>query len=519
MSIKKIGQNLAGIPKLQSGGKVQETYIKKLPEKFSEFDFLFSDAPNIINNGANHVGIMTNVANQYNTELGDPNIEVTKIQRGTRPVDQGRAYYRPWDNEMVIEESLPFLDQWIAELSHAKQYQVDKTGYELHDFQDKVIEGFRAQHPELAELSRADIVDRIAYDTPGTVEHDAHRVIEPKLGHEYVNRVFKQYWANHVVPELQNTLDIKKERGDIPSFDDVRSKAYKDWSTKAAAITNKISPEVLSDTFKYDLDKGKTEKLFKEIVKIQAPPRSEMEALQSRITEADGKYDEGLVHEVLSTIRTSAPKLQTGGKINTNMRKKFQLGGLNAFNNIDFSSFDSVLEAGRPMVGSILGDAAQADNPEMFTNQMVKRLGNQAAANSAEEYWTQERDKALALTTNNRVRKQIEEDFNKNKEEVMQNYTTTQGATNFTDAQSGFMDATGFLDLLSGLQFNTGGNLRSKLGYSDNSPFKSLGSIDIDGNVIDMSRTGKTLLATPDVGEPRELKPYSGTHVFPGATR
>ena len=101
----------------------------------------------------------------------------------------------------------------------------------------------------------------------------------------------------------------------------------------------------------------------------------------------------------------------------------------------------------------------------------------------------------------------------------MQNYTTTQGATNFTDAQSGFMDATGFLDLLSGLQFNTGGNLRSKLGYSDNSPFKSLGSIDIDGNVIDMSRTGKTLLATPDVGEPRELKPYSGTHVFPGATK
>lgn len=197
--------------------------------------------------------------------------------------------------------------------------------------------------------------------------------------------------------------------------------------------------------------------------------------------------------------------------------KKYQLGGLGSFANIDFSNFESVLEAGRPMVGSILQDSVQADNPEMFANTIAGRIGRQSAAGGAEDYWQQQKDAALAGISNSRLRHEIGKGFDNRKDEMMQEYATTQGATNVADINSGFVDASNFLNLLSGLEFKEGGNLMSKLGYSDNSPFKSLKSINIDGNIIDMSKTGTAILATPDVGEPRELAPYSGTHVFPGA--
>lgn len=107
--------------------------------------------------------------------------------------------------------------------------------------------------------------------------------------------------------------------------------------------------------------------------------------------------------------------------------------------------------------------------------------------------------------------------FEDKKQEIMDSYTGSQTAINTLDITGGFLNSSNFLNLLSGLEFKEGGNIMSKLGYSDNSPFKKLSSINIDGNIIDMSQTGTTIMATPDVGEPRELQPYSGTHVFPGA--
>lgn len=58
----------------------------------------------------------------------------------------------------------------------------------------------------------------------------------------------------------------------------------------------------------------------------------------------------------------------------------------------------------------------------------------------------------------------------------------------------------------------------AQLGYADNSPYKNMPSIDIPGNNITMQNTGMPLLAVPDAGAPRVMPPYSGTHMFPGAT-
>jgi hypothetical protein len=57
-----------------------------------------------------------------------------------------------------------------------------------------------------------------------------------------------------------------------------------------------------------------------------------------------------------------------------------------------------------------------------------------------------------------------------------------------------------------------------KLGYSDGSPYRNRKYIVINGDTIDMSKTGIPLRLIPDKGEEKIVDPYSGTHSFPGAT-
>ena len=57
-----------------------------------------------------------------------------------------------------------------------------------------------------------------------------------------------------------------------------------------------------------------------------------------------------------------------------------------------------------------------------------------------------------------------------------------------------------------------------KLGYSDGSPYRNRKYIVINGDTIDMSKTGIPLRLIPDKGEEKIAEPYSGAHSFPGAT-
>lgn len=58
-----------------------------------------------------------------------------------------------------------------------------------------------------------------------------------------------------------------------------------------------------------------------------------------------------------------------------------------------------------------------------------------------------------------------------------------------------------------------------KMGYKDNSPHKENSFIDINSNNITMGNVKKFLLSIPDQGEPKILKPESGTHIFPEASK
>lgn len=64
----------------------------------------------------------------------------------------------------------------------------------------------------------------------------------------------------------------------------------------------------------------------------------------------------------------------------------------------------------------------------------------------------------------------------------------------------------------------------SKLGYSDNSPYKNRDYIPIEGNNITMAKTGKSLTAIPldewdNILGIHDLSPYSGEYEFEGADR
>ena len=69
------------------------------------------------------------------------------------------------------------------------------------------------------------------------------------------------------------------------------------------------------------------------------------------------------------------------------------------------------------------------------------------------------------------------------------------------------------------LGFKKSGGDISQMGYRDDSPYRHREYIDIEteDGVLDMSRTGKTLLAQDlETGEERVLPPYSGLHKFLG---
>lgn len=58
---------------------------------------------------------------------------------------------------------------------------------------------------------------------------------------------------------------------------------------------------------------------------------------------------------------------------------------------------------------------------------------------------------------------------------------------------------------------------KAKLGYADNSPYLNEPSITIPGGNITMANTGRPIMAYPDIGTPKLMPPYSGTHIFPNA--
>lgn len=184
----------------------------------------------------------------------------------------------------------------------------------------------------------------------------------------------------------------------------------------------------------------------------------------------------------------------------------YQFGGLlsllQAFQNTDFSDYGSVSSSAINAGGIPFANAFVADDPNMIANSVLKQSSeNQARQEATDKYGALKNIPFLG----DFAQKKIDESTNLNK------------GLNTVKSSNDYVGASGLLNLLELLQFQQGGSV-SRLGYSDNSPYKNKDSITIPGNIITMENTGMPIKAVPDVGRTRILPPYSGLHVFPGAT-
>lgn len=220
-----------------------------------------------------------------------------------------------------------------------------------------------------------------------------------------------------------------------------------------------------------------------------------------------------------------------------------QLGGLpdlKALQGIDWSNYESVLGAGTSLVGDKFTQAVAQDDPSILENYFIGQLGiNQSTASNplpdpaqqqqliqaqTQAYdamkWQQANATGASMFSRNpgpsdAYNQHLIQQQNKaNAAQTAQN--TTAGQTITSDALTQFGGLNSLLSLLG--TFQQGGSVQA-LGYSDNSPYKELPKIDIDGDTIDMSETGIPIKATPDKGKPKILEPYSGLHTFKGATK
>ena len=109
------------------------------------------------------------------------------------------GYYRPhYDpNQQRIylganQDNSDLRDQYIAELAHQKQV-MDKGAL---DFNLRALSGFGRVGKNMVKNFESP-VDAYSneYDTPGSLEYQAHKEIEPKLQDEYINLLSDKYFA------------------------------------------------------------------------------------------------------------------------------------------------------------------------------------------------------------------------------------------------------------------------------------------------------------------------------------
>lgn len=212
-------------------------------------------------------------------------------------------------------------------------------------------------------------------------------------------------------------------------------------------------------------------------------------------------------------VELNPNKKQQGGTMNINKKYvgKKQLGGLS---DIDWSDYNSVLSAGNNLLPNTFQQAVDQDDPNLLFSNLLQQV-SQAQVTQANPLLTPQQIEEEAKRNTflgigkKRATKKLE-----NQNELQTVLNSGQAAFNTFSAVHQGNQLEGLLGLLE--QFQQGG--KSKLGYSDGSPYAKEPHIVIPGNRVDMSKTGISLKLIPDVGKPKTVKPYSGIHTFPKAT-
>lgn len=171
---------------------------------------------------------------------------------------------------------------------------------------------------------------------------------------------------------------------------------------------------------------------------------------------------------------------------------------------------------------------AQDDPSKIFGQTMLSGSMAQATQNNplltSQEIEQQAEDYAKKNTFlgigKRRSKKRMEELLN-NKNEATAQANQLAGMVGFGENMNNMVNASQLFNLFGTWLGQFGGRpipAAAMMGYADNSPYKNMPAIDIPGNQITMDQTGQPLLAIPDKGMPKIMAPYSGNHVFHGAS-
>ncbi len=159
----------------------------------------------------------------------------------------GRSHYQSWENAMYLDlGNTPNLrDLYLSETSHAKQY-AKSTPEQFAAWDKKRDEVFRLQRKWGTPEDK--IYDTGMYATPGTLEYDAHRIIEPTLRSELIE---KRYLEIGKLPEYsENERSFKREiKQEMESYLKVYREAKKRLDAKEidGAKFDEILNKVLED--------------------------------------------------------------------------------------------------------------------------------------------------------------------------------------------------------------------------------------------------------------------------------
>lgn len=196
----------------------------------------------------------------------------------------------------------------------------------------------------------------------------------------------------------------------------------------------------------------------------------------------------------------STPKKQLGGLGNMFGIDTGTLNGImSGLEGVDFNNYQSVLGAGEKIGGQNFMDAIAADDPSKIGG--LKEM-SAALAKSQKPVWTPgtpeynaEFDRRVAErgvdTIPNgqdrvRIKSMIHEEMKREGQRNAQFGQRTQTINNMAGATGQAAGLNSLLGIIDGFQMQQGGAV-SKLGYSDNSPYKNLPAINIPGNTITMA--------------------------------
>lgn len=189
--------------------KVTKLQNKNLPKKKNDIKSTPVDNNRVVKNIEPFVEpeniFIKNTYGYANKAIGiDPVLDSVMVENGAPNIDTSsidRAYYDSGTNTIHIgNRKKKQLNNILAEIAHSKQYaplfsHIQNPNKEdqlrIEDLYKKMIYegGLKENNNYKKSGSQYDSVwDSLRYEKPGTIEHEAHSIIEPKIIDDYITR-------------------------------------------------------------------------------------------------------------------------------------------------------------------------------------------------------------------------------------------------------------------------------------------------------------------------------------------